>query len=296
MKNKKSSKKKNSSLFTIALVVLAFIILLLIFLVKKDQILSNFKDTRFFDRVFGATPEFVQNHESAPKEEEKNESETITLNILKDSKEDTKKSDNSNKDTEIQKSENKESVVVVDKEEKSVTSNEKSSESTKTESFKETQKQTTEVRKVEEKKPESLTMTEYQVCFVYIDPDGSILRKMVKKSVPKNDSPLTSAVNLLLKGPDTTKNAEKNFMTLIPEGTKLLSAKVQNGVAFLNFSNDFEVNGYGIDGFQGQLMQVVYTATAFSTVNSVQFLIEGEKREYLSEGIWIGSPLSRSNF
>ena len=43
-----------------------------------------------------------------------------------------------------------------------------------------------------------------------------------------------------------------------------------------------------VEGYVNQLMQIVYTATSFSTVNSVQFLIEGEKREYLgSEGQWI---------
>ena len=59
----------------------------------------------------------------------------------------------------------------------------------------------------------------------------------------------------------------------------------------------FEFNTVGMDGYQAQLMQIVYTATEFGTVNSVQFLIEGQKKEYLgSEGIWIGSPLSRSSF
>ena len=44
-------------------------------------------------------------------------------------------------------------------------------------------------------------------------------------------------------------------------------------------------------------MQIVYTATEFSTVKSVQFLIDGQKKEYLgSEGVWIGSPLSRTSF
>jgi len=45
------------------------------------------------------------------------------------------------------------------------------------------------------------------------------------------------------------------------------------------------------------LRQIVYTATSFSTVNSVQFIIEGQREDYLgSEGTWIGSPLSRSSF
>ena len=65
----------------------------------------------------------------------------------------------------------------------------------------------------------------------------------------------------------------------------------------LNFSGEFEFNQYGIEGTRGQLQQIVFTATAFPTVESVQFLVDGEKRDYLgSEGVWIGSPLSRNNF
>ncbi|QTQ17448.1 GerMN domain-containing protein [Treponema parvum] len=68
-------------------------------------------------------------------------------------------------------------------------------------------------------------------------------------------------------------------------------------MAFLNFSEEFEYNPYGVEGYLGQLMQIVYTATSFSTVDSVQFLIEGQKKDYLgSEGVWIGSPLARSSF
>ena len=85
-------------------------------------------------------------------------------------------------------------------------------------------------------------------------------------------------------------------MTLIPAGSKLLSARVSDGVAYLSFNEEFMVNSYGVDGYRNQLMQIVYTATAFSTVSSVQFLIEGEVIPYLSEGIWIGSPLSRGSF
>ena len=81
------------------------------------------------------------------------------------------------------------------------------------------------------------------------------------------------------------------------DGTRLLGASVRNGVATLNFSSEFEFNRYGIEGLRGQLQQIVYTATAFQTVESVQFLIDGEKKEYLgSEGVWIGTPLRRSSF
>ena len=86
-------------------------------------------------------------------------------------------------------------------------------------------------------------------------------------------------------------------MTLIPRGAKLLSARVSNGIAYLNFNEAFEINTDGAEGYNHQLEQIVFTATSFSTVNSVQFLIEGKKLKYLgSEGVWIGSPLSRSQF
>ena len=79
--------------------------------------------------------------------------------------------------------------------------------------------------------------------------------------------------------------------------TGLLSASVKNWVATLNFSEEFEFNTYGVDGYINHLMQIVYTAASFPTVDSVQFIIEGQKKEYLgSEGVWIGTPLSVASF
>ena len=127
----------------------------------------------------------------------------------------------------------------------------------------------------------------------------STLNRMsaAKREIPKSSSPLTDSINYLLKGPDYTSKAEKDFTTLIPPNSKLLGARVEDGVAYLNFNSDFEFNTNGSVGSQNQLMQIVYTATTFSTVKSVQFLIEGKKQNYLgSEGIWIGSPLSRGSF
>ena len=113
------------------------------------------------------------------------------------------------------------------------------------------------------------------------------------KTVPKTDSPLTDAIKNLLAGPD----ASDKVRTLIPSGTKLIGASVKNGIATLNFNEAFVFNqNFGNDGYSAQLQQIVYTATEFSTVNSVQFLIEGEKKDFLVEGLWIGSPLSRANF
>ncbi len=150
-----------------------------------------------------------------------------------------------------------------------------------------------EAAKIAEIKPSN--MIAVKICFVAIDSDGPVIRKEVGRSVSK-DSPLTSSITSLLKGPAASESAT-GCRTLIPSGTRLYSASVKNGVATLDFSEEFEFNPYGVEGYLGQLMQIVYTATNFSTVDSVQILIEGQKKGYLgSEGVWIGSPLSRSSF
>ena len=276
---KKSSKKKNNTLFAAACVLLGLLIILIIFLVKKDQIFTNLKETAFFDRVFGTTPTVIENHEPA----EPKVTETIPLK---------------NDEITIQIETEEPKTVPAKPKDEVVSTNLTTANSTPA-TEKETAK--TETPKSEDKpkteKPAATGTTELQLCFVNIDGDGSVGRQLIKRKVPKSDSPLTTAINLLLQGPDTTKSAERNCMTLIPAGTKLLSAKVSGGIAYLNFNENFEINTYGVEGYIHQLEQVVFTATSFSTVTSVQFLIEGEKRDYLgSEGVLIASPLSRSSF
>ena len=276
-----SDKKKKTGL-GLAIWLLAILIIFILFLVNKDVILTNLKSTSFFEQTIGTTPDFVKNHvpKEQPQEEELNE---ITIQIAEPKVEQKKEEI---KQPEISKTEEEPKTQNEQKE----TSIPEKTETEKTEVTKSPEKP-----KQEEKK--TVTYTELQLCFLQIDTDGSINRKMIKRSVPKNMSPLTTAINLLLQGPDTTKAEERNCISLIPQGTKLMSARVDDGIAYLSFSEDFEFNTLGAEGYMGQLMQIVYTASNFSTVKSVQFLVEGEKKDYLgSEGQWIGSPLSKNSF
>lgn len=132
--------------------------------------------------------------------------------------------------------------------------------------------------------------------FVQIDAEGDVVRKEISRDVPKTDSPMTEALKALFTGPSSAESA-KGLRSLIPEGSKILSATVKDGVAVLSLSGEFQFNQFGIEGYIGQLAQVVFTATAFPTVTSVQILIDGQRREYLgAEGVWIGTPLSRDKF
>ena len=110
--------------------------------------------------------------------------------------------------------------------------------------------------------------------------------------MPASASPMTDALRALIAGPSMDE-MNRGLISLIPPAVRIISATVTGNTAFVNFSEDFMYNTYGVEGYQEQVRQVVLTATEFTNVNNVQILIEGQQIDYLGEGIWIGSPLSR---
>ena len=131
--------------------------------------------------------------------------------------------------------------------------------------------------------------------FIQVDRGGSILRVKVNRNIPVSDSPLTDVIQAMITGPNGDEKG-KGLISLIPPATKILSATVRGDTAYINFSEDFQYNTYGVEGYAGQLRQIVFTATEFPNVTDVQILIEGRRHDYLGEGIWIGSPLNRDMF
>lgn len=282
--------KPNSGLY-VAVFFVFVILIVIMFFVKKDNILSNLKKTNFFERVGVATPEFVEKH---PVEQEKTLPDDIEIDLM----------DNAASEKSINQQENPASAEKSAKTDSTAESSalpekqpeiasEKKEENKPAVSAEKTEPSSKNSSVPAAPKPASATRTA-TLYFVSIGADGSVSRQAVKRQLAKSDSPLTDAIKALLAGPVP---GEKNAMSLIPSGSRLIGASVKDGVATLNFNESFEFNSYGVEGSIGQLMQIVYTATEFSTVKSVQFLIEGEKKEYLgSEGQWIGTPLSRSSF
>lgn len=132
--------------------------------------------------------------------------------------------------------------------------------------------------------------------FVRIESDGVISRQEVRRAIPATDAPLSDALAALLAGP-TEEEIRRGYMTLIPRGTALLGVSLRGSTATVDLSEAFMYNKYGIEGYAGQLKQVVYTSTAFPGVQDVQILIEGRARDYLGgEGVYIGKPISRNSF
>ena len=140
--------------------------------------------------------------------------------------------------------------------------------------------------------PNTQTRTLY---FISVDQNGDIHRVPVKRSFPVTDSPMTDALNGLLAGL-TAEEQQQDIISIIPDKTRIISASIQQGTAYISFSEDFLYSPYGVDGYAGQLKQVIWTATEFPTVKNVQILINGHKESYLGDSIWIGAPLNRDSF
>jgi len=146
----------------------------------------------------------------------------------------------------------------------------------------------------EPEKPKPVQTRDRNIYFTQIDKDGQILRSRVSRKIPVSDSPLVDSLNAMLTGPSADE-IKRGIISMIPQNTRILSAVVRGSTAYISFSEDFQFNTFGVDGYAAQLRQVVWTATEFSTVKDVQILIEGRRIDYLGEGIWIGSPINRQS-
>jgi spore germination protein GerM len=131
--------------------------------------------------------------------------------------------------------------------------------------------------------------------FIKVDEEGAILRTRVTRPMPATSSPLADTIGVLLQGP-TVDERNRGLISLMPPGTKLLSAQIRGATAYLSFSEDFQFNQYGVEGYIGQLRQIIWTVTEFPNISNVQILIEGRRIDYLGERIAIGSPLDRNSF
>ena len=337
MPNKKNKKKRSGLGF--ALWALGLVIILIIFLVKQDDIVSNLKTTRAFERLGMKTPEFVEKHEEKKPRQEEPAGETV-ITLKAQEKKSPAQSAAPQKTPQVPPVQPVQQAQ--DRPEESVPFAAVAGQETAQPPYQDQaqnpaplesaapaaqaqERQAAEAAEpaataaptanagaestgaapaasrsepaAEKPKPAPAPTTRNaKLYFVVIEGDGAVSRKAVTRPVAKSDSPLSANIKLLLAGPNQAERG-KGCMSLIPEGTRLLSASVACGVAMLNFSEEFEYNRVGVEGYLGQLMQIVFTATEFSTVSGVQILIDGQKKEYLgSEGVWIGSPLSRSSF
>jgi len=132
--------------------------------------------------------------------------------------------------------------------------------------------------------------------FVRIDSEnGSVKPVLVERTVEYKDSPITKTFEALLNGPSEAER-KKGLMSLVPDQTKLLAARIENGHLTLDFSHHFEENYTGREAILMELAQVVLTSFDFEQVSSLSILIEGSKKRYITgEGIPIKEEYTKQD-
>ena len=116
--------------------------------------------------------------------------------------------------------------------------------------------------------PEKLTLYFGDRQAMYLIPE---VREVALNGRSKEEA----VVQELIKGPQSPQLAKT-----IPEGTRLLSVRVEKGVAYVDFSREFQTRHWG--GSAGEAMtlySVINSLAKLPGIEKVQFLLEGKKQE-----------------
>jgi Sporulation and spore germination/Immunoglobulin-like domain of bacterial spore germination len=118
---------------------------------------------------------------------------------------------------------------------------------------------------------------------------------MVKRTQEATPRIGTAAMESLIAGPSTQEQAAA-VGSQIPAGTQLLGLNVDNGVATVDLTSEFESGG-GSASMNMRIAQVVYTLTQFPTVKGVLFQLDGQRVDVLGgEGVIVDQPVTRKDY
>jgi Sporulation and spore germination/Immunoglobulin-like domain of bacterial spore germination len=136
----------------------------------------------------------------------------------------------------------------------------------------------------------STGLVTYQVWFTREESLFMVTR--TQQATPRIGS---AALEALLAGPDTREQAAA-VGSQIPSGTQLLGLSVDNSVATVDLTSEFESGG-GSASMNMRIAQVVYTLTQFPTVKGVLFELDGRRVDVLGgEGVIVDQPVTRKDF
>lgn len=119
----------------------------------------------------------------------------------------------------------------------------------------------------------------------------------VERTIPYSEGAATAALNALLAGPTAQElQTWPALSSAIPSGTTLNKVTIENGIAKVDLSAAFESGG-GTFSVTARLAQVVYTLQQFSTVQGVEFYIDGAKVTLFSgEGLELNGPQTMDDY
>jgi hypothetical protein len=118
----------------------------------------------------------------------------------------------------------------------------------------------------------------------------------VHREIPSTPGIAAAALEELVDGPSTDDQALiDGVASEVPDDTLVLGVNIDDGLATIDLSREFEAGGGSLSMFL-RLAQVVYTATQFPTVDEVEFMLDGRPVTVFSgEGIEIDGPASRAD-
>jgi germination protein M len=119
----------------------------------------------------------------------------------------------------------------------------------------------------------------------------------VLRDIPKTKAVGAAAMQALIDGPNDAELGGRPAMyTAIPEGTRFLGLRIDNGTATVNLSKEFQSGG-GSATVLERLAQVVYTLTQFASVQSVKFELDGVPMPaFGGDGVIRDRPVGRDDY
>ena len=122
-------------------------------------------------------------------------------------------------------------------------------------------------------------VTQKYVTLYFSDEMGEKLVAQRRRATIVDNSMEKTILTELIAGPE----GEGQYATL-PRGIKVLSVETKEKICFVNFSKEFAQNiGGGSSASTMAIYSVVNSLTELPEIEQVQFLIEGEKTEWLGE-------------
>lgn len=119
----------------------------------------------------------------------------------------------------------------------------------------------------------------------------------VYRGVPETEGVAAAAVEALLEGPSQDEvDGTPSMSSAVPEGSQLLGIAIEDGVATVDLSGEFD-DGGGTASMAARLAQLVFTLTRFPTVDGVLLHLDGEPVDvFSSEGIILDGPQTREDY
>lgn len=138
----------------------------------------------------------------------------------------------------------------------------------------------------------------YKLYYVLPTDSNPLHLQAIVREIAFEDSPLTATLQSLFQGVKASEFKQfPEMISAIPQGSQIHSIKIVKGNAIINLNSAFTQNIFSKEGMEASLKQIIYTATEFPSVDSVQILIDGRSQEYLGqEGVYIQRPLYRNSF